>query len=372
MIAVCARAPGRVNLIGEHTDYNDGFVMPIAIDLATTVDGAASGDRRLTIVSDAMNDARVFDLDALPDGPTGDWSDYVRGVIVELERDGCSFVGARLHVTNDVPLGAGLSSSASLEIASGLAMTALAGQIVDRIALALAAQRAENRQVGARTGIMDQFVSANARAGEALVLDTRSLAAQYVAIPSEVRVVVCNTMVKHSLASGEYNDRRAACERGVAAIAARFPGVRALRDATMEQLDAVRAGIDDSTYRRCRHVISEDARVLAAAETLREKNLFEFGALMYASHESLRDDYEVSCEELDAMVTLARDVEGCYGARMTGGGFGGCTVNLVRADAAQRFIASIRAAYANATGIAPDVFATGAAGGADVREVASA
>jgi galactokinase len=371
MMAVRSRAPGRVNLIGEHTDYNDGFVLPIAIDLATTIDAVATADRTLAVTSEAMNDRRTFDLDALPDGPTGDWSDYVRGVVVELQREGYSLGGARLRIASDLPLGGGLSSSASLEIATGLAMTALAGQTIDRLALALVAQRAENRQVGARTGIMDQFVSANGRAGHALLLDTRSLTAQFLPIPADARIVVCNTMVKHHLSSGEYNDRRAACERGVAAIADRFPTVRALRDATMEQLDAIRDRIDGVTYRRCRHVITEDERVLRAADALRAGDVTRFGELMNASHESLRDDYQVSCAELDRMVELARATEGCYGARMTGGGFGGCTVNLVRAPDAQAFARTIRARFADAVGVMPDVFATSAADGACVCEVAS-
>ena len=353
------RAPGRVNLIGEHTDYNDGFVMPIAIDRWTTASIESRAGRTLAVRSEAYSEWVELDLDA-PEfsswGPTGHWSDYVRGVAAVLQRQGVRIGGAEMVVTSTVPAGAGLSSSAALEMAVGYALLDTAGVEIDRTALALACQQAEHEFAGTRCGLMDQYIVAHGSAGQALLLDTRTLRPTWLPLPAEVAVVVCNTMTKHALASAGYNDRRADCEAGVAILAARLPRVRALRDVTPADLEAHRADLSDQVYRRCRHVVSENARVEAAGRALQQGDLGAFGDLMLASHRSLRDDYEVSTTELDVMVEIANGVEGVYGSRMTGGGFGGCTVNLVRADSVAAFCGEVSIRYARATGRTPDVY----------------
>ncbi len=290
-------------------------------------------------------------------------------MLVELQRAGYALRGADLAIESDVPVGAGLSSSASVLIATGIAALALADEPLDRIALARLAQRAENLHAGALTGIMDQFVSANARAGHALLLDTRSLAFEHLPLPSDATVVICNTMVKHDHSTGGYNTRRAECGEGTAALAARFPDVVELRDATLERLESVRADMSAAAYRRCRHVIGENGRTQAAAKALRGGDLGAFGRLMNASHASLRDDFEVSCAELDLMVELALAFPegGAYGARMTGGGFGGCAIALVASPAVDRFTRYIAHAYRTATGVDPALYVgAGAAGASEI------
>src|SRR5713226_8179868 len=274
------RAPGRVNLIGEHTDYNDGFVMPVAIDRHTSVSLEPRRDRRIIARSDAYHDPAAIDLDAIGGGPTGHWSDYVRGVAAVLERDGHRLGGADLLIGSDVPIGAGLSSSAALEVAVGGALLDAAGIDLDRTALALACQRAEHEFAGTRCGIMDQFVVCHARPDHALLLDTRTLQMQWLPLPDEVTIVVCNTMTRHALAGSAYNDRRADCEAGVRAIAAHVPSVCALRDVTPAILETNRDALPDRIYRRCRHVVTENARVLDAAHALEQGDLDEFGQLM--------------------------------------------------------------------------------------------
>jgi galactokinase len=344
-----------VNLIGEHTDYNDGFVMPVAIDRFTTVTATPRSDRLIVATSTAFPAPATIDLDAPGDGPSGAWADYVRGVAAILERGGRRLVGADLAFDSDVPIGAGLSSSAALEVAAGYALLDLAGHAIDRTALALACQQAEHEFAGMRCGVMDQFIAARGRAGHALLLDTRSLEPAWLPLPPDVQVIVCNTMKKHALASDGYNDRRADCETGVRALAARLPGVRALRDVTLDDLHAHRDALDDRVFRRCRHVVTENARVLEAAAALRGRDIAAFGPLMAASHASMRDDFEISIAEVDAMVEIALRARGVLGARMTGGGFGGCTVNLVRADAVAAFVPHVRDGYAARTGLVPEI-----------------
>ena len=360
------RAPGRVNLIGEHTDYNDGFVMPTAIPYETRVSAVPREDRAVTVRSEDFTGARTFDLDRLRGGVEHDWSDHVRGMLIELQRAGKNLRGVDLGIASDVPIGAGLSSSASVMVATGLALLDLAHVAIDRVALARVAQRAENEHAGARTGIMDPFVSANARAGDALLLDTRTLTFDYLPLPPRAQIVISNTMVKHDHATGGYNERRTECETGTAVLARRYPQIRALRDATLDQLAAVRDALSDSVYRRCRHVITENARTLRAADALRAGDLVTFGTLMNASHASLRDDFEVSCPELDVMVELARAYasDRVYGARMTGGGFGGCAIALVERESVDGFVDSIRTGYREATGIEPDTYVGAGAAGA--------
>jgi galactokinase len=349
------RAPGRVNLNGEHTDYNDGFVMPVAIDRWTTVRAEARGDRHLTASSAGYSNRTDVDLDVPGDRPTGSWGDYVRGVAAVLERRGHVLAGANLTIASDVPAGAGLSSSAALEVSTGYALLSLAGHSIDLTELALACQQAEHEYAGMRCGIMDQFVVCHGRAGHAMLLDTRSLHADWLPLPADVAIVVCNTMTRHSLATDGYNERRADCEAGVRALAVRLPRIRALRDVSYADLEANRDVLDERVYRRCRHVVTENARTLSAADALRDGDLARFGVLMGASHASLRDDYDVSIMELDAMVEAAIEC-GAIGARMTGGGFGGCTVNLVREAAAARFARDVARGYEARTGRVPEIY----------------
>jgi galactokinase len=367
-VPILVRAPGRVNLIGEHTDYNDGFVLPAALRYQTWVAAASRNDRTVTVRSHGFEGTRSFDLDALPSGVRNDWSDHVRGMLVELQRDGARLCGADLAIDADLPLGAGLSSSASVLVSSGLAMIELAGLPLDRVALAKTAQRAEHEHVGIKSGIMDQFVVANARAGTALLLDTRSLQPAYLPLPEQAAIVVCNTLVTHELASSEYNQRRAECERGVELLDGRYGGIRALRDVTLAQLEAARAELPETIYRRCRHVVTENARTQTAAHALQVNDFVTFGKLMTASHASLRDDFEVSCSELDALADAAhRFGKGCYGSRMTGGGFGGSTVSLVDAAQVEPFVTLVTQAYREATGITPHVCVGAGAAGAEVE-----
>jgi len=264
--------------------------------------------------------------------------------------------GADVLIKSDVPVGAGLSSSAAVEVAVGYAMLDTSGLAVDRVELARLCQRAENEFVGVRCGLMDQFIASNARAGHALMLDCRSLDFSLLPLPAGVRLVVCNTMVRHELAGGEYNARRAECEEGVRLLARALPRVRALRDVTAEEIERFRNELPEVVYRRCRHVVTENARVFEAKAALEVGDLDAFGRLMRESHRSLRDDYEVSCAELDLLVKLACDAEGVYGARMTGGGFGGCTVNLLRAGEVESFRQTVARGYEHATGRAPEIY----------------
>ncbi len=353
------RAPGRVNLIGEHTDYNDGFVLPAAIDFYTYVALRRRPDRRLVIYSTNFEQSAEFDLERMQALGQNHWSNYAAGVAAILLQQGHALSGADLLVEGGVPIGSGLSSSAAIEVSVGYALLDSIGERVEPPRLALSCQRAENEFVGMRCGIMDQFISCCGQEGHALRLDCRSLDYELVPIPQEVALVICNTMVKHQLASGEYNERRAACETG-----ARLLGVKALRDATPAMLEERREALGDVVYRRCRHVVSEDQRVLDMVVALRNGDLARCGELMAASHQSLREDYEVSCPELDLMVELARTAPGVHGARMTGGGFGGCTVNLVGRSQVESFVAHVRPAYEQQTGHRPDIYVCNASAGA--------
>jgi galactokinase len=369
--ALTVRAPGRVNLIGEHTDYNDGFVMPIAIDRYTEVRAAARDDGRLRVSSAGFGPGFECALSELHErsrgGSGAEWSRYVCAVAWAIAQAGYPLPGADLQISSSVPQGVGLSSSAAIEVSCAYALLRLAGRQIRLTALAQLCQRAENDYVGARCGIMDQYVACHGQAGHALLLDCRALEHRQIPLRFagiDTRVVVCNSMVRHSVAGGEYNRRRAQCEAGVQYLAARRAGIRALRDVAAAELEqGLAAGMDPLILRRCRHVVSENERVQAAVAAIGRGAPQEFGELMYASHASLRDDYEVSCPELDVLVALARGVDGVYGARMTGGGFGGCTVNLVRADAVAAFEQSVAAGYQAATGMRPQIFACQASGG---------
>ena len=359
------RAPGRVNLIGEHTDYNDGFVMPAALDFSTWVKVTPLEHRKLQIFSENFGEEIEVDLDDRNLSARGDWSDYPVGVAVVLERTGHRLRGARLQIRGEVPIGSGLSSSAAIEVATVCALVANSELKIDPRELALLCQRAENEFVGARVGIMDQFISLFGQSNKALLLDCRSLEFRLLPLPDNVRLIICNTMVKHALASSAYNERRAQCEAGVTHLAKFLPQVTALRDVTIDQLEQHADELSDVVYRRCRHVISENARVLSAGEALERSELERFGKLMAESHRSLRDDYEVSCKELDLMVELAQNIDGVYGARMTGGGFGGCTVNLVAEENVEEFRARVAMEYERGTSLRPEIYVCKAANGAE-------
>jgi galactokinase len=358
------RAPGRVNVIGEHTDYNDGFVMPAAIEFYTWVAAEKRGDRVLEAYSEHFDEKISVSLDALAGPPRKHWSDFIRGVAAVLQNAGYNLAGANLVVHGEVPLGAGLSSSASLEVATALALSSLSEIDVPRLDLVKLCQKAEHEYVGMRCGIMDQYIAVFGVAGHALMLDCRSLEYRLLPVPRDLRLVVCNSMVRHELASGEYNHRRADCEEGVKFLRPHLPGIRALRDVSVADLEAWKQVLPATVYRRCRHVVTENQRALAAAEALQSGDADRFGHLMYRSHASLRDDYQVSCKELDLLVELASSSSGVYGARMTGGGFGGCTVNLLRADASDSFKEHISQAYREVTGIVPEIYVCEPAQGA--------
>lgn len=362
------RAPGRVNLIGEHTDYNDGYVMPVAIDLACWVAIAPRDDRRLVVRSHNLQETVELDLDEAHPRPRKSWTDYVQGVAVVLKQSGRLLRGANMLIQSEVPIGSGLSSSAAIEVATGLALLSNSGEPMKKLDLARACQRAENEFVGARCGIMDQFAACFGQPGHALLLDCRSLESRPLPLPAEVALVICDSGVRHELAGGEYNTRRAQCESGVRVLARHRPQIHALRDATMEDLERDSKELDEVVYRRCRHVVTENARVLQAAEALEKRDLRNFGRLMAESHRSLREDYEVSCAELDLLEELAGHSAGVYGARMTGGGFGGCTINLVEREQVEEFRRSVSVGYQQATGRLPKVYVCEAAAGAGETE----
>jgi galactokinase len=359
------RAPGRVNLIGEHTDYNDGFVFPAAIDFYTQVAAAPRTDRKLAVCSENYDEEVELDLESSDPKPRKHWSDYVFGVALMLLGAGHAISGADLLIESNVPLGAGLSSSAAVEVAVASALLGISGLVIDRLQLALLCQRAENEFVGARCGIMDQFISSHAKADTALLLDCRSLEYQAFPIDSGITLVACNTMVKHDLASGAYNERRAECEEGVKRLNKFLPQVRALRDVKPEELDRYAGELPDIVLKRCRHVVTENERVTQAAICLRNHDPLGFGRLMAESHRSLRDDYEVSCAELDLMVGIAGRAQGVLGSRMTGGGFGGCTINLVRSENVPQFRDLILTEYKNKTGRTPEIYVSRPAAGAE-------
>jgi galactokinase len=359
------RAPGRTNLIGEHTDYHEGFVLPAAIDFYCSVAISPRDDRQLVVYSENLDAFTFTELSSGQLEPAHSWSDYPLGVAAELQSLGHTLHGANLYIRSQVPIGAGLSSSAALEVSTGLALLHTSGIVLDRVPLALLCQRAENNFAGAHCGIMDQFISCFGRANSALFLDCRSLEFEVVSLPQAWSIVLCNTNVKHSLSEGGYNSRRAESEQAVAIVRESLPGTRSLRDVTLSQLEQLRAKLPDVLYRRCRHVITENLRVQQTVQALATGDFTAIKPLFLASHESLRDDYQVSCRELDVMVELALAHPAIHGARMTGGGFGGCTINLVERRDVQSFRSHIESRYAQATGVVPDIYITSASDGAD-------
>ena len=304
-----------------------------------------------------MDEIVEFDLDEPDPKPRKDWSDYVRGVAVMLERAGHRISGADIMLWSDVPVGGGLSSSAALEVVGRLWPPQCRwSSTIDLTALALTGQRAENEFVGMRCGIMDQFIACHGAAGHALLLDCRSLAWRLVPIDPKARLVICNTMVRHAHAAGEYNLRRRDCEESVRLLAQALPGIKALRDVTPDQLERHAALLPPVVYRRARHIVTENERTVRAAAALEAGDLALMGQLMSQSHVSMRDDFEISCREVDIMVDIASRVSGVFGARMTGGGFGGCTISLVEAGAVEAFKDRVAKAYREATGLDPTIF----------------
>jgi galactokinase len=357
-------APGRVNLIGEHTDYAEGFVMPAAIDFATLAGISPRSDGKIVLYSENYAAERTFDAFSLPTKAGHHWTDYPLGVVSILKGEGHVIPSFSLSLWGDVPLGSGLSSSAAVEVATALAVTSLIGVTYPGPVLARLCQRAENEFVGASCGIMDQFISANGAKDHALLLDCRDLSFTLAPIPENVALVIANTMVKHAVVGGEYTTRRAEVEAACAVIASHRPGVRFLRDATVDDLEEWGHEMTPNSLKRARHVITENLRTVAAAQALIRGDLSELGRLMAEAHLSYSQDFEASCLEADAMVSLAQKLPGLIGARLTGGGFGGCTVNLVEQSQAPAFAASLAGLYAAQIGIVPHVHICHASGGA--------
>jgi galactokinase len=358
------QAPGRVNLIGEHTDYTGGLVMPAAIDFNTiAVVGPAKGGRSVIHSVDFKKEFE-FDASALPEKPKHEWTDYPAGVLWSLRESGITTPQFTMTLQGDVPLGAGLSSSASIEVAVAFAALALAGKSMALTDVALACKKAENGFVGAQSGIMDQYIACCGVKDHALVIDTRDLSSRAVPLPADVRLVICNSMVKHSHAGGEYNERRAEVDEGSRVLRAAHPEIHELRDATLDDLEKARDSMSENAFRRCRHIITENSRVEEAATALAAGNMKRMGELMAEAHASYRDDFAASCPEADLLVELAAAQPGIIGARLTGGGFGGCTVNLVEEKDAETFRKGIHAAYLERAGIDADIYLCQAAAGA--------
>jgi len=348
------RAPGRVNLIGEHTDYNLGFVLPIAIQLASFI-ASAPGDGVLRVYSENLHDKREWPVDGILQlERSRDWGDYVAGVARELLRAGYKLENTRLAIHSTVPVGSGLSSSAALEVSSALAM--LGAQTIAPLELARLCQRAEREFVGMPCGIMDQYTAVFGVENAALELDCRSITHKAVSLPAEAAIIAVNTMVKHELGSSAYKQRVEECAAAVEAIRRRYPEVRSLRDVSSAQLETVTDEIPAVPRRRAWHVVTEDERVENFMAAGAAGDLREMGELFVGSHRSLQRDYEVSCDELDFLVDEALGISGVFGARMTGGGFGGCTVNLVRPEAVPIFRSAIAKAYKDRWGLDPQIY----------------
>jgi galactokinase len=354
------RAPGRVNLIGEHTDYNDGFVLPMAIDRAVWLGIQPRQDNKVVLHSLNETKPAAFSLDHFEHNNAG-WAEYVKGIAWSLANQGYPLHGWEGVLSSDVPIGAGLSSSAALEMAVARAFAHLSGWAWDAGQMALVGQAAENQWVGANTGIMDQMISAAGRAGHALLIDCRDLSSRHIPLPAETAVVIMDTMTRHTHTDSGYNERREQCE-----TAARFFGVSHLRDVEPTTLATHARQLDELVGRRARHVITENGRVLQAANALTAGDAGKMGQLMNESHVSMRDDFEITNDELNIMVNLAQNQAGCYGARMTGGGFGGCAVALVASSAAEQFAVTVAKQYQTRTKLEPRTYICEASDGATV------
>lgn len=368
--AFVVRAPGRVNLLGEHVDYNDGFVMPAAINRATYVAFSPSFLNETTIVSADYQEQAVFCHETLQtktqeDGsPLPDWARYPAGVAWVLEQNGLTVKNMKAVFASNVPRGSGLSSSASIEVAFGMAWQTLGGWSVPPMQLALLGQRAENQYVGVNCGIMDQFASACGEKDKLLYLDCRSLSYQTLPLPKDVAIVVADTTVRRKLTDGEYNKRRAACNEAVRLLQHDLPSIQSLRDVATADFNRLATKLPDEVQKRARHVVYEIERTKQAIGFLETGDLANFGKLMNDCHASLRDDYQVSCPELNVMVDVAQSLTGCYGARLTGAGFGGCTVNLVAQAEADGFVKALAEGYRSQTGLHPEIYVCEASQGA--------
>ncbi|MFB0534930.1 MAG: galactokinase [Anaerolineae bacterium] len=361
--ATVVRAPGRVNLIGEHTDYNDGYVLPVAIDRSILMAAASRPDRQVVLYALDFDQRAEFSLDDIQHDAQHPWSNYQRGVAFFLRERGFELRGINAIITGDIPVGSGLSSSAAVEVAAAYTWQVLSGFSLSRVELALLCQRAENEFVGMKCGIMDQFISALGQRNHVLLIDCRTLEHEAVKLGAgegssspPATIVVCDTMKRRGLVDSEYNARRRECEEGVRLLQKRLPGIQALRDVSAAQFERYQEDLPEVVRRRCRHVVYENERVLQSVEALKKGDLSTFGRLMNESHVSLRDDYQVSCRELNVMVEAAWQVEGVYGSRLTGAGFGGCTVSLVAGEAVERFRAHVAAEYRTATGVEPQIY----------------
>jgi galactokinase len=372
--AFIARAPGRVNLLGEHVDYNDGFVLPAAIDRATHLAFSPSASGQTTLWAADFDQKAVFSPETLsaktqPDGSAlPEWAGYPAGVMWALGEAGLTAPALNAVFSSDVPRGSGLSSSASVEMAFGVAWQKLGGWSISPMEMAQLGQKAENKYVGVNCGIMDQFASACGEADRLLYLDCRSLTWQTVPLPQNVSIVVADTTVRRKLTSGEYNKRRNACEEAVRLLKTDLPGIMALRDVSVDDFNRFSSKLPVEVEKRARHVVEEVERSRQAIPLLESGDLAQFGKLMNECHTSLRNLYEVSCPELDVMVRVAQPLSGCYGARLTGAGFGGCTVNLVAQDQAETFAKALAAGYESETGLHPEIYICRASAGAGLME----
>ncbi len=355
------RAPGRVNLIGEHTDYNDGFVMPMAIERAVWIALRPRDDDFAVVYSLDFDEVAEFSLIEMTRRHSA-WAEYIKGVAWAMQEAGFNLRGFDGVIAGDIPIGAGLSSSAAVELASARAFSSVSSVAWDAPEMAKISQRAENQWVGVKCGIMDQMISAAGVAGHALLIDCRWLSLEPVPLPPDTVVVILDTSTRRELATSAYNDRREQCE-----AAAKFLNVPALRDVSFDQLEAVKELLEDVVYRCARHVITENARVLAAADAMRQGDAVTMGKLMDASHVSMRDDFEISSPALNAMVECARAHEACYGARMTGGGFAGCAVALVRLDSVDSFVEATATDYESRTGLKPAIYVSQPTAGASIQ-----
>lgn len=344
------RAPGRVNLIGEHTDYNNGFVLPASINKSIYLAVSKRSDEKIHLISLDLNDEYISDIHTYQPREKS-WADYILGVVQQLQQLSYNIGGFNCIFSGDIPLGAGLSSSAALECGVAFSLNLLFELNIDKIDLVRLSQKAENEFVGVKSGIMDQFASMMGRKNQVIKLDCQSLAYEYNPLQMDgIEIVLFDSCVKHSLVTSEYNTRRAQCEAGVQMIAEKYPEVKSLRDATVEMIDEIIKPKDELVYRRCKYVVEENKRLLEGCEDLKRGDVKAFGKKMFATHEGLSKDYEVSCKELDFLIDCVKDNNAVLGARMMGGGFGGCTINLVKEDAVDELVKSVTDKYKTQTG----------------------
>ena len=372
MPAHIARAPGRVNLLGEHVDYNDGFVLPAAIDRATYLAFSPTSTDHSTLVAVDFDQQASFSLETIPSktqtdaSPMPEWTLYPAGVMWALNQEKLSTLAMNAAFTSNVPRGSGLSSSASVEMAFMIAWQTLGGWTLPPMQLALLSQKAENKYVGVNCGIMDQFASACGVENKLLLLDCRSLEWKTIPLPDNVSIVIADTTVRRKLTSGEYNKRRSACEEAVRLLQKDLPNIKSLRDVSIDQFNSLSGKFPTEVQKRARHVVEEIERSNQAETLLGKGDVQNFGRLMNECHTSLRDLYEVSCPELDIMARIAQSLKGCYGARLTGAGFGGCTVNLVASEQVNDFAKNLATGYETETRLHPEIYITRASGGAEL------